>query len=90
MQFIAPGAQAVWLHPTLTAMPQARPGLLLQGAGDADESLLSPPDTFSEMREFEVSREGDGTSCVRAMSLIERTGKFEMFAFAEEAELPGA
>ena len=84
MQFIAPGAQAVWLHPTLTAMPQARPGLLLQGAGDADDSLLSPPDTFSEMREFEVSREGDGTSCVRAMSLIERTGKFEVFAFAEE------
>ena len=36
------------------------------------------------MREFEVSREGDGTSCVRAMSLIERTGKFEVFAFAEE------
>lgn len=86
LQFIAPGAHAVWLHPTLTAMPQARPGLLLQGAGDAHDVLLSPPDTFSEMREFEVRREGDGTSCVRAMSLIERTGRFEVFAFAEQGE----
>jgi hypothetical protein len=84
LQFLAPGAIPVWLQPTITAMPQARPGLLLQGAGDADDVLLSPPDTFSEMREFEVNRVGDGTSCVRAMSLIERTGRFELFAFSEE------
>jgi hypothetical protein len=84
VQFIAPGAEAVWLQPTITALPQARPALLLRGAGTADDALLSPPDTFSEAREFEVSRVGDGTSCVRAMGLIERTGKFEVFAFAED------
>lgn len=84
LQFIAPGAHAVWLQPTITAMPQARPALLLQGAGEADDALLSPPDTFSEMREFEVSREGDGTSCVRALNLIERTAKFEVFGFVAQ------
>jgi hypothetical protein len=84
IQFIAPAALAVWLQPTITAMPQARPGLLLQGAGDADDALLSPPDTFSEMREFEVSREGDVTSCVRALNLIERTAKFEVFGFVSQ------
>lgn len=89
LQFLAPGAIPVWLQPTITAMPQARPGLLLQGAGDAEDMLLSAPDTFSEMREFEVNREGDGTSCVRAMSLIERTGRFEMFAFAEDTAARG-
>lgn len=84
VQFIAPGAACVWLQPTITAMPHARPGLLLQGTGDDSAALLSPPDTFSELREFEMSHEGDGTSCVRALTLIERTARFEVFAFAEE------
>jgi hypothetical protein len=72
-------AKPVWVQPTITSAPQAKPGLLLAygNSGEVD-SLLTQPNTFADLREFELNEEGM-VSCVRATSLIEKTGRFELF-----------
>jgi hypothetical protein len=68
------------MQPTITAAPQAKLGLWLAAGADAAEmdSLLTPPNTYSDLREFELNDEGD-VARVRATSLIEKTGRFELF-----------
>lgn len=79
IQFLGSMAKPVWVQPTITSAPQAKPGLLL-AYGDAGEidSLLTLPNTFADLREFELNEDGD-VSVVRATSLIEKTGRFELF-----------
>jgi hypothetical protein len=72
IQFLGPLARMVWVQPTIANSPQAKLALRL------DDSLLTPPNTFSELREFEVDEDG-AVSCVRATNLIEKTGRFELF-----------
>ncbi len=84
IQFLAPAARYVSVQPTAAASGQVRPGLLLsedEGFEHAD-TLLTSASTFSDLREFEVEDDGF-VSRVRATSLIERTGRFEIFHFAE-------
>jgi len=60
-----------------------RPGLLLaedDGFANAD-AILTAPATFSDLREFEIE-EPSGLSRVRATSLIEKTGRFDLFHVA--------
>jgi hypothetical protein len=76
IQFLATAARMVWVQPTITSTPQAKLSLML--LSDAEEALLTPPNTFSDLREFEVDRDG-AVSCVRATGLIEKTGRFELF-----------
>jgi cyclic-di-GMP-binding protein len=80
IQFLGTMARPVWVQPTITTSPQAKLGLWLAFGDGADEadSLLTPPNTFADMREFELDHEGQ-VSCVRATSLIEKTGRFELF-----------
>jgi hypothetical protein len=79
IQFLGSMAKPVWVQPTITSAPQAKPGLLLAYADSGElDALLTQPNTFSDLREFEVNDEGD-TSIVRATSLIEKTGRFELF-----------
>jgi len=71
----------VSVQPTITSTnAQPRLGLLLADADDpaVADTLLTPPNTFSELREFEIEDEGKVT-CVRARNLIEKTGRFELF-----------
>jgi hypothetical protein len=78
LQFLAPMARAVWVQPTITSSPQAKGGLLLGDGSAADDTLVTPPNTFSELREFEI--DADGAVCrVRARSLLEKTARFELF-----------
>ena len=79
IQFLGTMARPVWVQPTITSAPQAKPGLWLAVGeeGDAD-SLLTIPNMYQELREFELNHDGH-MSCVRATSLIERTGRFELF-----------
>ncbi len=80
IQFLGSMARPVWVQPTITAAPQAKLGLRL-GAGDdgsETDALLTPPNTYSDLREFELNDEGD-VACVRANGLIEKTGRFELF-----------
>ncbi len=78
LQFLAPMARTVWVQPTITSSPQAKGGLLLGDGSAADDTLVTPPNTFSELREFEIDE--DGAVCrVRARSLLEKTARFELF-----------
>ncbi len=80
VQFFSPAACAVWIQPVVSAGPQAKFGVLLADDDEAStgESLLTPPNTYSEMREFEIKGEGL-VSRVRAAGLIEKTARFELF-----------
>ena len=83
IQFLAPAARSVAVQPTIAGGAQVRSGLLL-AEGDSFEgadSILTPPNTYADLREFEVEDEGM-VICVRATSLIEKTGRFELFHFA--------
>lgn len=83
IQFLSPGARVAWIQPTISASPQVRPALVLERPGRhvPPEALMTPPDMFSELREFEVT-DGPSAACVRATDLIERTPKFELFEFS--------
>jgi hypothetical protein len=72
VQFLAPQARMVWVQPSSATTPQAKLSLML------DDALITPPNTFSDLREFEVDYEGE-VSRVRATGLIEKTGRFEFF-----------
>ncbi|HUP29170.1 MAG TPA: hypothetical protein VM122_03280 [Usitatibacter sp.] len=81
VQFLSTAARTVSVQPTITSSStQARLGLLLTDPEDpsAGETLLTPINTFSDLREFELEEEGK-VSCVRAHHLIEKTGRFELF-----------
>ena len=83
IQFLAPAARCVAVQPTITNAGQVRPGLLLaEDSGfESADSLLTMPATYSDLREFEIE-DGGNVSRVRATSLIEKTGRFELFHVA--------
>jgi len=83
IQFLGGMARNVWVQPTITSAPQAKPGLWMVFGEDTNEpdSLLTPPNTYSDLREFELDHEGHVT-VVRASNLIEKTGRFELFHVA--------
>jgi hypothetical protein len=79
IQFLGSMARPVWVQPTITSAPQAKPGLFLAYADSGEhDALLTAPNTFADLREFELNEEGL-VSVVRATSLIEKTGRFELF-----------
>ncbi|HRE14059.1 MAG TPA: hypothetical protein PLD37_07685, partial [Usitatibacteraceae bacterium] len=83
IQFLAPSARLVALQPTISAVGQVRPGLLLaEDEGfEGSDAVLTPPATYSDLREFELEDAGL-VNLVRATSLIEKTGRFELFHIA--------
>ena len=83
LQFLSPGARTVSVLPTAVSIAnQAKLALLLaEGESFGEQSLLTPPSTFADLREFEVEDEGM-VSCVRATRLIEKTLRFELFHFS--------
>jgi hypothetical protein len=52
--------------------------LVAEGEEHADESLLTPPNTWSDAGEFELRGEGF-RSRVRAAKLVERNARFDLF-----------
>ena len=80
VQYIAQAARGTWVQPSGANNPQAKPGLLLDGEEPGD-ALVTPPGTFSELREYELVCGGQ-TMAVRSNGLIERTGRFELFNVA--------
>ncbi len=79
IQFIAAGARMVAVTPTLTSAGTVKLGLLLsEDGGPEADSLLTPIGTYSDLREFEVEEDGQ-VSNVRATTLMEKTGRFELF-----------
>jgi hypothetical protein len=79
IQFLGSMARPVWVQPTITSAPQAKPGLWLAVGDEAEaDSLLTMPNMYADLREFELNQDGHVTN-VRATSLIEKTGRFELF-----------
>lgn len=81
VQFLARQASVAVVTPTIAASgTQPRQGLFLVGEPDEafDQALLTPPNTFSELREFELVL-GSELTQVRARGLIEKTSRFELF-----------
>jgi hypothetical protein len=80
LQYFAPAACSVWVQAVASSSPQAKLGLLLAEGDDSPtgEALLTPPNTYSELREFDLQGEGL-VSRVRAAGLIEKTARFELF-----------
>ena len=79
VQFLAPAARPVWLQPTIAATPQAKPGLVLKTNKAAPtQAVLTLPNTFEDLREFELNAQGD-VAIVRATGLIEKTARYELF-----------
>ena len=82
IQFLANAARSVSIQPTIAALSaQAKLALLLSEGDAGGEALLTTPNTYSDLREFEVDTEG-AVSCVRATNLLEKTGRFELFEFS--------
>ena len=83
IQFISPAAKCVAVQPTISAAGAVRAGLLLSEDEDFENAdiLLTALSTYSDLREFEIEEEGLVVR-VRATSLIERTGRFELFHIA--------
>jgi hypothetical protein len=82
VELVAPAADAIYIEPTIggggRGMPALRLYPLLPGA-DCD-TLLTSPDTFADLREFDL-RDAESTQTVRATTLVERTSRFDMFQF---------
>jgi hypothetical protein len=80
IEFLAPAARSVTIQPTAATGGGQKLGLLIPEFDpmDASTSLLTPPLTFSDLREFEVEDRGE-LSLVRATQLLERTQRFELF-----------
>jgi len=83
IQFLAPAARLVALQPTIATAGPVRTALLLSETADfaSADMVLAPPSTFSDLREYELEVNG-AVSLVRATSLIEKTGRFELFHVA--------
>lgn len=80
IQFLAPAAHLVALQPTIASIGAVRTALLLSEDEDfaSADTVLAPPATYSDLREYELEDNGL-VSTVRATSLIEKTGRFELF-----------
>ncbi|QJR15964.1 hypothetical protein [Usitatibacter palustris] len=80
IQFLAPAARMVAVTPTITASGTVKLGLLLHESEQSTQAdtLLTPPSTYSDLREYEIDDDGE-VSCARATSLIEKTARFELF-----------
>ena len=82
IQFLAPMARFVSVQPTITSTSsQVRHGLvLIDEGGDpaSTDMLLTPPNTFADLREYELEEQGIVLT-VRARGLIEKTARFELF-----------
>lgn len=83
IQYLAPAAHLVALQPTIASIGQVRTALLLAEDGDfaRADMVLAPPSTYSDLREYELEDNG-AVTLVRATSLIEKTGRFELFHVA--------
>lgn len=83
VELIAPSAQPMEIEPTISSNSKVMAALKLppiHGEGDSD-TLLTYPDTFADLREFELN-DGVNLSTIRSTGLVEKTSRFEIFQFS--------
>ncbi|MFN5992773.1 MAG: hypothetical protein ACK45Y_01585, partial [Betaproteobacteria bacterium] len=84
MELISPAGYSVTLETTFGTVPRSIPAVLLAAThpGMPPDTVLTVTDTFSDLREFKLDDHGEVLT-VRAMTLIERTSKFDLFQFQQ-------
>lgn len=82
VELISPTGYSVSLQATVGASNKSVPALLLAATHPEtpSDTALTLPDTFADLREFELNDHG-AVAKVRATTLIERTSKFDLFQF---------
>jgi hypothetical protein len=81
LEFIASGAHPVQIEPTIASNGRVQDALKLPPILESEgEKLLTPADTFSDLREYEIS-DAAGSKLVRATTLLEKTSSFDLFQF---------
>ena len=82
LQYVGMAERAVWVQATISSSLQSKPGLLIADEDSPGTHLLAtPPNTYSELREFDLQAE-NFSARVRAGGLIELTGRFDLFHLA--------
>ncbi len=81
VELVAPAAESITIEPTIGG-GRASPALrLLSVVPDAEsDTLVTTPETFADLREFELKDHRDAQT-VRATTLMERTSRFDMFQY---------
>ena len=82
LELISPAATSITIEPTIGSGAKPMPALLiapLLGEADAD-TIMTSPETFADLREYELVDHGN-IRHVRAITLIERTSRFDLFQF---------
>jgi cyclic-di-GMP-binding protein len=82
VELLSPSVHSVTLVPTIGSGGRAIQSILLETTHPElpADTVLSAPDSFSDLREFELNDHGELTM-VRANTLMERTSKFDLFQF---------
>ena len=82
VELISPSAASITIEPTIGSGAKPMPALMLLNiVGDGDnDTVLALTDTFSDLREFEITDHNEVT-IVRGTTLIERTSRFDLFQF---------
>lgn len=82
IELIAAAGYNVTIEPTIGSSNRPVQAILLSSAHAEilPDTVLTVPETFADLREFELNDHGE-VSHVRAITLIERTSKFDMFQF---------
>jgi cyclic-di-GMP-binding protein len=82
MELLSPAGYAVTMEPTIGSNGRPIQAVLLASTNPefSSDTVMSVADTFADLREFELNDHGE-TTTVRAMTLVERTSKFDLFQF---------
>ncbi len=84
LELIAAAGYNITIEPTIGSNSRPVAAILLSSlhAEIPPDTIMTVPETFADLREFELNDHGE-VSHVRATTLIERTSRFDMFQFQE-------
>jgi cyclic-di-GMP-binding protein len=82
MELLSPAGYSVSIEPTIGGGSRPLPAILLASSHPEvpADTLVAATDTFSDLREF-VLNDHDEITTVRAITLLERTSRFDIFQF---------
>ncbi len=83
LELIATAGYNITVEPTIGSSRPVQAILLSSLQADSPpDTVMTAPDTFADLREFELNDHGE-VSHVRATTLIERTSRFDLFQFQD-------
>jgi cyclic-di-GMP-binding protein len=82
VELISPKVASVTIEATIANNHKPLGALAISSIAETagSHTILTPPDTFSDLREYEINDHGT-LSTVRATELLERTARFDLFRY---------